>query len=197
MRIGGLFAPRIIARAAGLTPATLRHWSLGFGALPAPLAFLGETGANGRRMYGYADAVLVTVAARLAGADGAGLGFATTGSAILIANKLAPFVSALGERFGADALAQMGAVGPVAIVHASAWPAHFEVETFNTRALYAALIAEGVAPRANVAPVVAGLNARLAGGGIAMHLDMTALWQAAVVAVTRAADASLIEDSPE
>lgn len=184
MRIGSLYPPRIIARAAGLSSANLRQWSLGFGALPAPLAFLGDYGPNGRRRYSCADAVLVTLAARLSGSDGAGMGFTTAGGAILIANALAPIVTELDQRyapFGADALVTMGEAQPVAVLRPATWPAkNFTAELFATRADYSA------------APLC-GPSAAL----VTMTFNMAGLWTMALGAVTRAAAAAHFEDDAE
>jgi hypothetical protein len=179
MRIGNLYPPRIIARAASLSAANLRQWSTGFGTLAAPLTFLGEHGPNGRRRYSYADAVLVTLAARLCGSDGTNLGFTTVNDAVLIANALAPSVADLDRRYApfADPLGEMAKACPVAVVRPANQPAQkFAAELFGQRADYLAAPPDGL---------------------VTLTFDMFSAWQLALIAVTRAAEAASHEDDAE
>lgn len=154
----------------------------GHSSLVAPLAFIGETGANGRRRYSLGGAVLVKIAAHLSGSDGRGHGFIRPNEAILIANALAPFVRELEESYskhGADALVRMGAAGPVAVVMATSWQDRFRVSAFPSRVAYVA-----AAERGGFAMT-------------ALHLDMQTLFSAAAVDISHAAAAAIHGDPAE
>jgi hypothetical protein len=169
-RIGSLYAPRVIAAAAGIPPDVLRQWSNAHGAIPEPLAFLGEMTPGGRRRYSVADAALVQLVVTL-GNYGVG-----PARAVPAANALAGFVRELDARFapdGADALVAMAAAGPVAVLAAGTWPARWTVAAFPDRAAYTA---------AQHLPA------------LALRLDMAALFQTAAVAVTRGAVAIIHGD---
>jgi hypothetical protein len=170
MRIELLYNPRVIANAAQILPEVLRQWHNAHGAIPEPLAFLGETTRGGHRRYSLGGAVLVLLVPML-GHFGIG-----PAHAIPAANAIARFVRQQERRFaphGADALEAMAEAGPMAVLTSAEWPSHWTARTFQDGASYAA---------------AAHLPA------LAIRIDIASMFQVAADAVTRAAVAVMNGD---